>query len=303
MEENALTDDVLPSSKLKPVKNYILFAALTLGLVLASHLIPSFASGIGQIVQSTTGLLTTTEQARTASLSAEVQLERVREDLQAAQVTIEGREAEIIRLQNAMVLTEASLLDQKSLNNAVRADLAVANIMVTAVQSEFEIVQRDNMAALIALQTAVEDERTANQQMLRLRGKMISSLASSRGRIKRMTASNLGATLGESIPFFGIGVIVAGTTYEMTESCAAMDEMTDLLKLLDPAEYSSEDGSHAQICGLNVPTKEELWQDVKSSPSAAWETSKRAVSDVSDWAGEIEGPDMSRIEAWFRHVF
>lgn len=285
MDEESTAPDketiIQPSSR----RTVILFALLTMGLVLASHLIPPVAASIGKFVQFTTGQLTTTARANAETILAETKLRELETALQIANDTNAANEVELFHMRNAIIIADANLSDEKILTASLRSDLTISH------------------DAFAALQVAIGTEREATARMVQARIKTVAALNNSRARIKRLTASNLGATFGESIPVFGIGVVAGATAYEVTEACAAMNEMTALIKLLDPAEFDAQDNDHTEVCGLDIPSKEELWEIVRTSPMAAWDKTKRTVSDVTDWTNDIDDPDRGEIEKWFRHVF
>ncbi len=45
------------------------------------------------------------------------------------------------------------------------------------------------------------------------------------------------------------------------------------------------DPEATEVCGMTVPTKEEIWQTVKSSPGKAWATASEHLPDLPpiDW--------------------
>ncbi|WP_144435564.1 hypothetical protein [Roseovarius atlanticus] len=124
-------------------------------------------------------------------------------------------------------------------------------------------------------------------------------------RTKRVAAANVASAAGESIPFWGIAIIVGATTYELTSACDTMTDLYDLQVAIDPSQASEEDRKY--VCGLRVPTREELWDDVKSSPGIAWTSAVNAYEDGAEWVGNLEPPDfsgtwntaMSWLGSWF----
>ncbi len=113
------------------------------------------------------------------------------------------------------------------------------------------------------------------------------------GRIERRTAkvaaTNVGSMAGEGIPFWGIAVIVAATTYEVSSACDTMKDMHELTVALSPS--SADDAEVQRVCGMRVPTREELWATIKASPMVVWET-------VSETFKNLPTPDFSSGWAW-----
>ncbi len=118
------------------------------------------------------------------------------------------------------------------------------------------------------------------------------------GRIQRRTAkvaaTNVGSMAGEGIPFWGIAIIVAVTTYEVTTACDTMKDMHELTVALSPA--SADDAEMQRVCGMQVPTKEEIWAIVKASPLIVWQKLK------DNFPG-LPSPDFSGAWMWLVDKF
>lgn len=129
--------------------------------------------------------------------------------------------------------------------------------------------------------------------------------SSIRRRTVRTANANLAATLGESIPFYGIGVVVAATSFEIAMSCEDMKDLYELQVALDPESAVPEDRD--KVCGLQVPTRQELWEKVKSSPSAAWDLATKALQTSGATLSELPKPDFSgtwqSVLSWFNGWF
>ncbi len=120
---------------------------------------------------------------------------------------------------------------------------------------------------------------------VKFRGKqrsMRSVLDEVSGSVSRRTATvaaaNVGSMPGEGIPFWGIAVIVAATTYEMTSACETMKDMRDLKMAIDPNAVT--DSGATEVCGMRVPTSEEIWDGIKASPGTVWNKAKETYSDL-----------------------
>ncbi len=158
---------------------------------------------------------------------------------------------------------------------------------------------RNNQLATTRL-TSLEAENRKLKDDLRVsfRGKKMSTKAavaqvngSLQARTKRVAATNLASVAGESIPFYGIAIIAAATSYELKSACDTMSDLYDLEVSLNPDAAS--DGGRDYVCGLQVPTKEEIWQSTKTSPRAAWQTAVAAYDGSTDWVSNLESPDFS----------
>ena len=111
-------------------------------------------------------------------------------------------------------------------------------------------------------------------------------------RTAKVAAANLASAAGESIPVYGIAIIVAATGYELKSACDTMIDLHDLDVALNP-ELANDIEERARVCGLKVPSKEELWQMVKSSPLDAWKMAVEGYKGTSDWVESLEPPDFS----------
>ncbi|MGB5066923.1 MAG: hypothetical protein WBO29_06045 [Albidovulum sp.] len=111
-------------------------------------------------------------------------------------------------------------------------------------------------------------------------------------RTAKVAAANIGSMAGESIPFWGIAVVVGATTYEVASACDTMKDMQNLTTALSPGDTMLDDTDVSHVCGMAVPTLQELRSMVRSSPGAAWGSAKSFVSDLPT-------PDFGGIRDWF----
>lgn len=110
-------------------------------------------------------------------------------------------------------------------------------------------------------------------------------------RTKRSTFANLSTIPGESIPFYGIAVVLAATAYELDAACENMSDLYELQVALDPDTARAED--KRAVCAFEVPTKQEVWLAIKQSPKAAWDNSIASLDSIADGAKQIESPEFS----------
>ena len=55
---------------------------------------------------------------------------------------------------------------------------------------------------------------------------------------------------------------------------------------------AANDPSVDEVCGLRVPTKEEVWEQIKASPGAAWEATKVVLDGLPDLPAIPELPSV-----------
>ncbi|WP_413875729.1 hypothetical protein [Albidovulum sp.] len=111
-------------------------------------------------------------------------------------------------------------------------------------------------------------------------------------RIARRTAAatsrNIATMPGESIPVYGIAVVVGATTWEVADACAMMSDMHALDVAFNPEHAISD----REVCGMEVPTAGEIWERIKSAPGEIWQDMKDMnfhLPDLpfDDWAGTV----------------
>jgi len=183
------------------------------------------------------------------------------------------------------------------------ADLEAERVRHKQLKSQLDVAQTraarlDTDLSRERGRTAELEERlrTPTRASLEARGRAKALMESVSSRTKSAAATNTAAMVGEAIPFYGIGVIVAATGYELHVACSNMKDMAELAALFDDQnsqETLSED--KAVVCGTQVPTKEEVWAAVKASPGSAWEKSASALGNSRDWAVSLEAPDFSAL--------
>ena len=108
-------------------------------------------------------------------------------------------------------------------------------------------------------------------------------------RTTRSTFANVSSIPGESIPFYGIAIVLAATTYELKAACDNMTDLYDLQVALDPETARSDDRS--AVCALQIPTKQEVWVGIKQSPQTVWDKSVATLESVTDSVKAIETPE------------
>jgi hypothetical protein len=117
-----------------------------------------------------------------------------------------------------------------------------------------------------------------------------------KARTAKVASADIGATFGQSIPWIGVAVVVAATGYDLKTSCDTMKDMHALEVAFDPD--LANDPSVDEVCGLKVPTKEEIWDTVKASPGKAWDAAVQALGDLPGLppAPSIDWPSMPDVD-------
>ena len=100
-------------------------------------------------------------------------------------------------------------------------------------------------------------------------------------RTTRSATLNVAAIPVEAIPGVGIGAALAVTTWELTEACGIMRDMKEINIALGSAEPVADDA----VCGMEPPTKKQVWDTIKNSPGAAWKAVKEIGVNLPDLPG------------------
>ena len=80
-------------------------------------------------------------------------------------------------------------------------------------------------------------------------------------RTKRVAAKSLAAIPAESIPFIGVGVLIADTGYELYAACESMRDLDELYSSLGIPDEMSDDAMHG-VCNPHLPDAGEVWRGV-----------------------------------------
>lgn len=150
--------------------------------------------------------------------------------------------------------------EQVRLQKTLKAEQAARQTETRALRKELIHAQNDAREAVVryrgekmAIREAVHDtaERAAR-------------------RTARTAARSVGSAAAEALPVVGVSVIVATVAWELHESCEMMKDMRELDVAFNPDDPIGED----EICGIKPPSRQEIWQTVKSSPGAAWDRAR-----------------------------
>ena len=99
-------------------------------------------------------------------------------------------------------------------------------------------------------------------------------------RMVHMMQRNIASIPGEALPFIGIAVVVAATTWEWRDTCDTMEDLHELDVALNP-DRAIESG---EVCGMRVPTAAEVRDKVFASPGVVWEEMKAQYNDLPDFS-------------------
>ena len=172
--------------------------------------------------------------------------------------------------------SKTKTLDLTTQNTRLRADLDVEKRRTSSLFAENARIRKVDVVTFRGRSTSIKE---ATQEVL----------DRTMARTTRSTLANVSSIPGESIPFYGIAIVLAATGYELKAACDNMTDLYDLQVALDPDTARPDDRS--AVCALQIPTREEVWGGIKQSPQVAWDTSIATLGSVNDSVKTIETPE------------
>ena len=264
-----------------------------------------FAGGqIYQVASSTFEAVTGTRSvasrnaAEIAELSTELNAERqARRELQheAADASriIATQRAEMVELAEDLNLerqtqrqlrgqvaeTTEELASQRAITRQLRGEVSelISDLLLTRRQLS------DGASQLVSYR----GERVAISEAVSETADRISS------RARNSATREIGSMAGESLPWVGTAVIVGVTALELKDLCDTITDMNELKRAFDPSLAPSDD--QLTVCSIEVPTRQELWESIKSSPGRSWELAASFVPSMED-IRNMEIPDVNWAE-------
>lgn len=255
---------------------------LTLGIVvvllfvlnIAAQTFSGVSSVVSAIVSTVFGVATVSD-----SLRAEIKAKNADLDAKTAKVshleTKNGKLAKELEVsKTAKVKAQLEIDDLRTKNARLSVDLDTSKSATAKVRAEADdLLKKSN----------VEVKWKGKKTSLKLAVKDMTG--SVKAKTKKVAASNVSSMFGESIPYYGIAIIVASTAYELKTACDTMKEMDELMSQVDPESVDAADT--IEVCGMKVPTKDEIIEMVKNSPEAAWDMAVNgydgAVAMIPTW--------------------
>ena len=107
-------------------------------------------------------------------------------------------------------------------------------------------------------------------------------------RTVKNASRNLSGMAGEAIPYIGVGVLVGITTLEIMDACDTLKDVNELKAAFD---LGKEDES--KVCGMKVPSKDEVLASVKANWQAAYKTAVDSINQAGKSIMSIKPPSLS----------
>jgi hypothetical protein len=141
-------------------------------------------------------------------------------------------------------------------------------------------------AEVVSLTDEVDTLRTPKSVTYRGQKRLLAeAVEDTAARVSRRTAAgaarNAGSVVAEAIPVAGVAVVLGVTAWDLKDACDTMTDLHELELAFNPSV--SPDPEASEVCGLTVPTKDEVWTTVKASPGVAWEVAASYLPDLPEF--------------------
>lgn len=187
-------------------------------------------------------------------------------------------------IEKRLTTAEAEIKTAKASNLKLDGELQSERRKTATLDADLKGAKKKNVALL----QEVADLKGAKLVTYRGNKRLLQdAVGDTSRRISTRTATgasrNLAATFGEAWPVAGTAVIVTATTLELYDACVIMQDLHELDVAFNPDAAFGADAK--EVCGLRVPTAEEIWSKIKSSPGEVWTTVTEALPDLLDTSG------------------
>lgn len=231
-----------------------LILVLSLGLNVAQVGILSVSKAMAALYDAVTGSVSVVSGLRDTLSNKETDLERLTGER-------DRLSKEVTRLSDDVAIREGKIAQ-------LTDDIAVRDTRIATLSDE-----------------VVDLRRTGSVVYRGQRRLLTEAITDTNERIARRTAvaasRNASSVVAEAIPYLGIAAMLGVTAYDLKDSCDTIKDLHALDVAIDPEkEISAED---TEVCGLRVPTKDEVWSDVKGQSVEAWDAAGRYVPDLPEF--------------------
>ena len=128
----------------------------------------------------------------------------------------------------------------------------LATNVLTLTSSAFNAALSGFMSTALGVATVTEalQSKIAKQDKAIRKRKAVTRKFGNRltARTKRVATASVAAIPGEAIPFLGVGILIAGTAYELYEACESMKDLDELYAGLGMDEEVPGDVVR-EVCG------------------------------------------------------
>lgn len=270
-------------------------------------------ASVGAVIASIYDAVTGTTSAYTAAKERALRSEREVADLSAERTRLQSEAADLAEELDSALHRSSELFDQveaRKADNARLTDDILANeARIASLEDDIrgkelrivdltekidgserriaslseDLVQRDTTIRSLTDDAA----RRADTIMYRgARTSLAEAVVDTNGRIARRTATaatrNASSVVAEAIPYLGIAAVLAVTTFDLKDSCDTIKDLHELDVAIDPSKEFGEE--ETTVCGLSVPTKDEVWHQVKTGSEEAWINAAKYLPSLPEFS-------------------
>jgi len=108
-------------------------------------------------------------------------------------------------------------------------------------------------------------------------------------------ARNLASMPAQRLPWLGLATMIGVTGWDIHDACATTNELDMLNKAINPEKPI--DLEVEKICGIEIPTSEEILEAAKTSPKNVWDQAKKWVPNAEDFK-DFEFSEIDWSDKW-----
>lgn len=181
---------------------------------------------------------------------------------------------------------EADLLEERQRRDVLGKDIVETRRKVADLEQENTALREGRDQLRGRLREAQAERRVHYRGQQKLVSEAVEDTSRRiADRTVSATGRNIAAMPGEALPWVGLFVVIAATSWELHDACETMKDVAALERAFDPNPEVDPD----EVCGMHVPDAETLKQMVKESPEAIWVTLKGEYDTL---------PEISFSQAW-----
>jgi hypothetical protein len=202
-------------------------------------------------------------------------------------VSRQSKEAEIkrrVQEETASLRNQADAAKQDAVDAKAREQLSDGK------RATLEADLKKERANLQSVNSALSTERTnlarANGELEGVNGRIKKMKPALEARLATGVSRNLAAIPAESIPYVGVAVVLAVTAADLKDACDTMKDFNTLLVELGRGEKDPD------FCGRKVPSKEEVWSDVKKNAKGTYQRAKIELDKVQTKVPDFSWPTL-----------
>jgi len=245
---------------------FVMLLVASLAVNVASFTVNSVSLVIGTVIEAVTGVQGVISSFR----KQEVKLVEKTAEATVLRETAasDARALKAVAAEKAALQTEiraAKKTTDRWIKQAVTNALALEEKRVALSVATAEVVQLKAARRVVyeGLDMPVQEAVTRATRKIKV-------------RTVNLATADLSATAAQALPWIGVAVVVAATGFDLKMSCDTMKDMRDIEVAVNPG--AADDPDVDRVCGLKVPTEDEIWAAIKASPGAVWQNAKEALN-------------------------